>query len=571
MVEDKNIKEVENTNAEWLKLQETLGQGRSVIGIDIGITSVDVAQVVLYKGKPTLIKTAVEPIEIFHERERENATITTLKRVLSQFHTKKADIVCVLSSRQIVVENMIMPLMPKEELFEAVHLEMMNSKRFNIENLIFDFQIAGRTIDNGIEKINVTVAAIDKSAVDNLLAKFMRQQAKPLAGLEADEKVESPVGLEVTSIIPLSIAIENIIKKSKVRTDEIVAIIEMGTMAAELNIYRNGQLELSRQLSVTGFMLSRSLMRAFFTEQGKVGLTMEEAEQIKKEYGIPAADADFVALGKISAQNILSLVRPGLEQLVQEIGRSFDYYRERLSAGKVDRLILFGGVARMKGLLEFLNAELGVSVCLGNPLSDVETLFDGVVLSQDDAPVLAKAIGAALSDCKGINLLPAHLKDRKKKSFERMIIAGVVILFLGILLSVYSGLSAKKTQAVKERDAVQKEYELLLPQVKDFEQELVLRKLARERACSCGLLKQLSVTPQEIYLTQLDFKEGQMTLSGFVLGKEKAAMDILNKWLLTLQECFLTNASIASQKPIVYKTDAVEFKITGTLLSGDAR
>ncbi|HNV23828.1 MAG TPA: pilus assembly protein PilM, partial [Candidatus Omnitrophota bacterium] len=290
MVEDKNIKEVENTNAEWLKLQETLGQGRCVIGIDIGITSVDVAQVALYKGKPTLIKTAVEAIHISHERERENVTIATLRRALSKFHTKKADIVCVLSSRQIIVEIMIMPLMPKEELFEAVHLEMMNSKRFNIENLIFDFQIAGRTIDNGIEKINVTVAAIDKSAVDNLLAKFMRQQAKPLAGLEADEKVESPVGLEVTSIIPLSIAIENIIKKSKVRTDEIVAIIEMGTMAAELNIYRNGQLELSRQLSVTGFMLSRSLMRAFFTEQGKVGLTMEEAEQIKKEYGIPSPE-----------------------------------------------------------------------------------------------------------------------------------------------------------------------------------------------------------------------------------------------------------------------------------------
>jgi len=191
-------------------------------------------------------------------------------------------------------------------------------------------------------------------------------------------------------------------------------------------------------------------------------------------------------------------------------------------------------------------------------------------LSQDDAPVLAKAIGAALSDCKGINLLPAHLKDRKKKSFERMIIAGVVILFLGILLSVYSGLTIKKNNAYKQRDNIQKEYEVLLPQVKDFENELFLRKSVQARYCVGGLLKKLSLLPPSVYLTQMDIKDKEVFLSGVVVGKPKEAIDILDRWTTDLQGCVLSSVNIVSKKTMPNKEDATEFKISGVFFKGVA-
>jgi Tfp pilus assembly PilM family ATPase len=289
MSEDKDTKiskQVIGVSPELLKLQDSLGKGRSVIGIDIGSTSVNVVQVASHYGKLTLIKASLEPISVVQERDRENLTIAALKKVLSRFHTKKADIVCVLSSRQTMVESILMPLMPKEELFHAVNLVVTNSKRFNVEKPIFDFQVAGRTNQDGAEKLNVTTAVIDRMSVDNLLAKFTLRQAKPLAGANSDLQTEGPVGLEVTAIIPLAIAVENIIRKSKLRTDEIVAIVEMGSLATELNIYRDSHLELSRQISVTSATLTHSLTRSFFTDKGRVELTVAEAEEIKKKYGI---------------------------------------------------------------------------------------------------------------------------------------------------------------------------------------------------------------------------------------------------------------------------------------------
>ncbi|MEI7999647.1 MAG: pilus assembly protein PilM, partial [Candidatus Omnitrophota bacterium] len=361
---------------EILKLQETLGRGKSVIGIEIGFTSVNVAQRAIYQGKPTIIKVAVEKIIVTNEDQRESATVEALKKVLARFNTKNAEIICIVANPKTVIDHIAMPLMPVTELPDAVKLEVSSSQLFAIENPIIDFQLMGRIIDKGVDKNNVRVVATPKSSVDSLLAKFKPQQSDPLEGLKKLFGVGESTGINIVRIIPLSIAIENIIKKCKFKEQEIIATIEIGSMASELNVYRASQLEFSRKINVTGLDFTKSLTSSLFTDMGKIELTMEEAEEVKKEHGIPFPEEDFLVRAKITANQALSLLRPKLEQLAREINRSFDYYQDKRHAGKIDKLIMFGGGALLRRLPELLNVELGVPVQLGNPLQDVDMFSD---------------------------------------------------------------------------------------------------------------------------------------------------------------------------------------------------
>jgi type IV pilus assembly protein PilM len=534
---------------EFLKIQETLERGKTVIGIDIGISSVNVVQTALYKGKTTLIKTAVENIVLAHERERDSVTMTALKRVLSVFNARKADVICVVSSRQTTIENMIMPIMPLQELMDAVKIELSNSQQFVMERQVLGIQSVGRIMDKGVEKMSVVAVLIPKTAVDHILSYFTSRKAKPLVGMEHIPSEAGLTGLDVAAIIPPSVAMENIIKKSRFRMDETMAIIEMGTLVTELSIYHNSRLEFSRKIAVAGVDLTRSLTSSFFTNTGKVQLTIEEAEVIKRQYGIPAPEENYLILGKITASQVLPLLRPKLEQMVAEIRRSLDYYHEKMRASsEVGRIILFGGGAQLKGLTEFLNAELGLPVDLGDPRQDVELLFNDVLQDKSDAQRLVQAIGASLGDPSGINLLPAHLKERKKRSLEMIVAVAMIAVFLVVSGGVYAATEARRNAAHQKLLSVKNEYQALLPKVIELKDGLKLKKFVRNRTDLGVLLKQLSYVPSYVYLTELNLKSGRISLSGFVIGNDKDAQGAPLQLVENLRKGILKDAQLSPMR-----------------------
>ena len=121
-------------------------------------------------------------------------------------------------------------------------------------------------------------------------------------------------------------------------------------------------MEFSRKINITGLDFTRCLTSALSTKTGKVELTLQEAEWVKKEFGIPSASEDYLIKGKITANQAISLLRPKLEQLIKEITRSFDFYYDKNHDAKIDKMVLFGGGTMLKRLPEFLNAELGLPV-----------------------------------------------------------------------------------------------------------------------------------------------------------------------------------------------------------------
>lgn len=66
---------------------------------------------------------------------------------------------------------------------------------------------------------------------------------------------------------------------------------------------------------------------------------------------------------------ISDAITPVLAELLEELRRSLDFYRNRANGLGAQSIVLVGGTARLPGLSEYFSANLGLPVTVGNPLS----------------------------------------------------------------------------------------------------------------------------------------------------------------------------------------------------------
>lgn len=84
-------------------------------------------------------------------------------------------------------------------------------------------------------------------------------------------------------------------------------------------------------------------------------------------------------------------------EVASEIARTIDYYRSTTGEGEVERLLLCGGGAKVKGLVEQLQERMQVSVELANPFGEIDCSGCGDDVAFDEiGPMAAVGVGLAL-------------------------------------------------------------------------------------------------------------------------------------------------------------------------------
>jgi type IV pilus assembly protein PilM len=109
---------------------------------------------------------------------------------------------------------------------------------------------------------------------------------------------------------------------------------------------------------------------------------------------VPLDTADEAAV----RQQVTDAITPVLGELVTELRRSLDYYRNN-TGHAIDRMLICGGTARLDGLDRFLSAQLGLPVEVANPLRSVgvSAKMDAAYL-EEVAPVFAVSLGLAVRE-----------------------------------------------------------------------------------------------------------------------------------------------------------------------------
>jgi type IV pilus assembly protein PilM len=409
-----------------------------IIGLDIGSHSIKLVGLKMTSKGPFLTCVGMKEIPPGKDKEDVNAVSEILKALIKEVGLKTKKVNLVVSGSGVQIKRISIPSLPKAELKEAIRWEIKDHLPFPVETAEIVFHIVREYVDDNVKKLDMMVVACTKQLIDRTLSIAER------AGLQ-------PIHLDVAPF-----ALWNTLSAwNRIKKEETVALIDMGAEKTGIYIFKDGLLQFSREVTPAGADITRAIVEGIGSA-GEPGRLYEQAENIKREIGITSEPSQEGMSDKSASLSKLSfLVRPVLERLAAEIGRSLDYYRSQFNEERIDRILLTGGGANLKNIVSYLANELRLPVEHFNPLKKI--LFDSKKI---DAQLLDQvgsaftiAVGLGFTEPKRIELLPAEEPFLSKVQIGKLIpvLAPLIMIFIFLVIIWY--MNGQVTAIQKERDA----------------------------------------------------------------------------------------------------------------------
>ena len=266
-----------------------------------------------------------------------------------------------------------MPKMNTEELKTAVPFEAENYIPLPIESVYLDFQeidVHGQESD--INHLDLLINVMPKNIVDSYL------YCAKKAGL-------TPCIMEVES----QAIITSLVKDKKNLAPTI--FIDLGQDNTSFIIFSGGSIRFTSSLSVYSGQFTQVISE-------KLGIESGEAEKLKIKCGlIPGAEKKY---------NVKECLDPILYSLTNEIKKYINFYKGHVgheyfsSDKKIEKIILSGGGAYLKGLAKFLSDELIIPVEFGDPFTNIKITNSNLRITKEKALSFTTAIGLALRGAK---------------------------------------------------------------------------------------------------------------------------------------------------------------------------
>lgn len=513
-----------------------------VIGLDIGSSSVKLAQFAETEDGLHLIRAEAKEIAPGADNEApDERIVSAVKFLFRGVNVRKSAVMVSINCPQTAVKKVIAPYMPRSELREGIKLELKNYFPFSTDNAFIDIEVIRDVVDKGVRKYEAVVATCPVNTVSRYLA------------------ILAKAGIRPASFVPVSYALQKAAGASYAASGKTAAFIDIGEKNTELIILKGGGLVFSRKIPVTGSDFTKSMTGVLVSDRGKTQLTLEEAEKIKREIGIPAETESRIIDGKISSVQILSMLRMPLEQLASEIARCLDYYREETGAGKVDSIVLSGGGASLGGLVKFLSEELGMEVKLSDPLENLKVEKDAVRDRDKVSHRLALAVGSALAGAKDINLLPPEIKDEAKRVVARGTIEVIATSVVIVSALFYIGMKIQLGNFEKRITVARLEFSSLRLQLAKAEaQALANTVLADEPQWEDVFTELSNLIPESIHITKLKMDNNIIYIKGVAASED--GEQVLANFVLTLEQGLFNNVKLVSTKDLGGKP-GVEFEL----------
>ncbi len=443
---------------------------------------------------------------------------------------KPGEVFSFVSGPSVSVRQAPFPKMNRRELKDAILLRLEKYSPFTLDEAVLDFKTLGPMREAGAIKDNVMVVAARKDVVSDHISTLKK------------------AGLEPTAISVIPFALQAAVKKfGKVRPDETICLLDIGAEFTDIVFMKGERLDLARTITTAGNAITEAMTVAITTEEGQLALDAYDAENLKRQYGIPPEDSGEKLSSGILVRRLATLQRPALERFVAEINRSIDYYRREFGESKIDRLFICGGTAAMVGLKEYIQTNLGIPTEVFDPFKDFSLYKKDTKPEEAIGYRLVTALGLSY-DHASVDLLPGEMKTGKFQGRDLRLVTIIGILWVALLVVVYIVLAgwsqASASQAVrlskelKATEEANKEYFQLEDEVRELEaKQRSLRDVVGERQLTVPLMAHLTrIVPSNIQLNGLALSgQQEVKITGVVSG-EPFLLDVdLSQFMIDLE------------------------------------
>ena len=342
---------------------------KSLVGLDIGSSSVKAIEL-KSTGKGYRVAAigveSIPPDSIVDGSIIDGGAVAdSVRRLFANKKFKAKDVVASLSGSSVIVKKIALPAMTEAELSESIYWEAEQYIPFDIQDVNLDYEIldGGTGQDNqGSMEVLLVAAKKDKIAdYTNVIAQAGR----------------TPVVVDV-DVFALQNAYE---ANYGFEPNEVVAILNAGASATNINILAGAQSVFTRDVSMGGNAFTEAL-------QKELNLQYETAEQLKKGDDVDGA----------TFEEARAVLRAMTDNILLEVEKTFDFFKATASSDRIDRIMLCGGAARVDGFAESLRERFDTEVERLDPFRQVacDSQKLGIANLDELAPVAAVAMGLAL-------------------------------------------------------------------------------------------------------------------------------------------------------------------------------
>lgn len=353
--------------------------GGSVLGVDIGSSSIKIVQLRKKKGVivlETYGALALGPAAKIEIGRATNLSADKIADVLidlikeANITTKSCGISIPISASLVIVIDMP-PLSPKQ-LKAMIPIEARKYIPVPITEVELDWfilpenELKFRSQDQSKEedkksKTQVLIVAIHKET----LSKYSAIVKK--ADLDA-----SFFEIEIFSTIRSAIE----------RSIQPVAILDIGAGISKLYIVEYGIVRISHTINKGGQDMTFALSKS-------IGVDIKKAERMKREFGLIPANT------KEGSQGVSESVMITLQFIFGEAKRAILKYEKQYKRN-ISKVVFTGGGAVTRGILDIAKEHFEAEIILADPFSHTETPAFLENVLQEVGPEFAVAVGLAL-------------------------------------------------------------------------------------------------------------------------------------------------------------------------------
>jgi type IV pilus assembly protein PilM len=346
-----------------------LKRTKSLVGLDIGSSAVKAVElkpqgrgykVAAFGSEPIPPDSIVDGAIIDG-----TAVADAIRRLFDRRKIKTRDVAASLSGNAVIVKKITVPQMTESEIAESIYWEAEQYIPFDIQDVNLDYQIIETGGSTG-----------GKPTMDVLLVAAKKEKIADYTGVIA-QAGRTAVVVDVDAF-----ALQNAYEVNYgLQPGQIVALLNAGASATNINILSGEQSVFTRDVSIGGNAYTEAL-------QKELNLPYDAADTLKKGMAVDGVGYD-------EAKPVLRAVT---ENMMLEIQKTFDFFKATAASDRIDRIVVSGGASRAEGFADMLGDRFESPVESFDPFKTIG--FDakklGVASPADLAPTAAVAVGLAL-------------------------------------------------------------------------------------------------------------------------------------------------------------------------------
>ena len=341
------------------------GSTKSIVGLDIGSSSIKAVELKKSRGGIEVTHLGLEPlasdIVVDSMIVDSGSVATAITKIFTDNNIKGRAVATSVSGHSVIVKPVKMATMSDQDLAHSIQAEAAQYIPFDISDVNIDYQILSE--DGAGPQMDVLLVAVKKDKILNYT------NVLSLAG-------KSPAIVDIDAF-----ALQNCYEYNyEPAPGSTVALLNLGASVMNINIVEGSTPLFTRDVSVGGHQYTDSL-------QKELDLSFEEAEALKLGQKV----------GTVSEDAKLPILQQVTEIIVLEIQKTFDFFRATAAGEHIERIYMAGGSSQVPGLIEALRQEFSIPVETLNPFQRIEPpTGPGAELFENNAGQLAVAVGLAL-------------------------------------------------------------------------------------------------------------------------------------------------------------------------------